>query len=321
MRFLFCGAFLSMFLIQACAQADRRASDAAAQRLLRQYNAGAYDSIFLSFAPEMQQALPKPATADFFGGLRKDAGKITAQQFVRIQGAAAIYRSTYERGAFLTELVLARDGRIAGLLIKPDTEAPLPVLPKARTLMTFPLSGEWFVFWGGDTREQNYHVVAPAQQGAFDFVMRGPDRRSFRTNGARNEDFYAFGQPLLAPCDGEVVLATDGIADNVPGVMNAQTPLGNAVVIRSDAGEYVVLAHFRRGTVAVKRGQRVKAGMRLGAVGNSGNSSEPHLHLHLQDKPDPQTARGIKCYFRMLQVNGAARTDYSPVRGDRIRRE
>ncbi|RYY99925.1 MAG: DUF3887 domain-containing protein [Chitinophagaceae bacterium] len=318
MRPLLIAVLMSLCFLQTSAQVFRPAYDAAADRLQRQYNAGAYDSIFLSFSPAMQRALPPAATAQFFDNLKAGAGNISTQRFASERGPVAIYRARFERGAFFTELVLAPDGRIAGLMIKPDTEAPLPEMPPNQTAMTFPLQGEWTVFWGGDTREENYHVTVPAQQGAFDLVITGPNGRSFRSNGARNEDFFAFGQPLLAPCDGEVVVAVDGIPDNRPGVMNAQVPLGNVVVLRTAAGEFAVLAHFRRGSVAVRPGQAVRAGERLGAVGNSGNSSEPHLHFHLQDRVDLQTAQGIKCYFGELRVNGAVRTRYSPVRGERI---
>ncbi|MNY29039.1 hypothetical protein D3C86_1630580 [compost metagenome] len=62
----------------------------------------------------------------------------------------------------------------------------------------------------------------------------------------------------------------------------------------------------------------VKRGQLLGLCGNSGNSSEAHLHFHIQDQEDFTMATGIKCYFDKLKVNGADKTEYSPVKGDKV---
>ena len=101
--------------------------------------------------------------------------------------------------------------------------------------------------------------------------------------------------------------------------MNPAQALGNSVTLLTDKGEYIVYAHFEKGTVKVKQGDRIQRGQLLGNCGNSGNSSEPHLHLHMQDGPNMLTAVGIKVFFDQLLVNKEIREDYSPVRLDRIR--
>src|SRR5690606_30900013 len=83
--------------------------------------------------------------------------------------------------------------------------------------------------------------------------------------------------------------------------------VGNAVVLDIGDGVYAVLAHLRRGSVRVRKGDRVRAGDVLGEVGNSGNSSEPHLHFHLMDRPRPGTAAGVPFAFR-YESDGEVRT-------------
>jgi murein DD-endopeptidase MepM/ murein hydrolase activator NlpD len=90
------------------------------------------------------------------------------------------------------------------------------------------------------------------------------------------------------------------------------------VVIKTTKGEYVFFAHFKQHSIVVKQGQQVKTGELLGLCGNSGNSSEPHLHFHLQNVEDMILATGVKCFFDQLKVNGVLRSDYSPVKGDKI---
>ena len=87
---------------------------------------------------------------------------------------------------------------------------------------------------------------------------------------------------MLAPADGLIVGAADGYADNRPGTNSDRA---NHVVIDIGAGRYVLMAHLMQGSVTVEIGDRVRRGQPLAAVGNNGHSSEPHLHLQVQDSP------------------------------------
>ena len=185
--------------------------------------------------------------------------------------------------------------------------------------MHLPFNGEWAVFWGGDTKEQNYHVNVKFQKNAFDIVINNDQGKSYRTNGKANEDYYAFGKDILAPCDAEVVLSVDGVKDNIPGIVNAMYVPGNSVMLKTKNNEFILLAHFKQGSVKVRQGDSVKQGQNLGLCGNSGNSSEPHLHFHIQNIEDMSQATGVKCYFEKIEVNGITKTDYSPVKGDKVR--
>lgn len=109
-------------------------------------------------------------------------------------------------------------------------------------------------------------------------------RLGLRADGWRPVEparYATFGTPLLAPCSGTVAIAVDGVPDMPVPVMDRQHMAGNFVMI--DCGEFAVaLAHMRRGSVAVENGDQVQLGDPIGEMGNSGNSSEPHLHLHAQ---------------------------------------
>ena len=148
------------------------------------------------------------------------------------------------------------------------------------------------------------------------------DGKTHRGDGKKNEDYYAFGREVLAPADGKVIEVIEGVRDNKPGSMNAFSALGNCVVIQHREDEVSVLAHFRQGTIKVKAGDAVKRGQVLGQCGNSGNSSEPHLHYHLQHSPIIQDGLGIKCVFQKMEVGKEGkretRTSYSPVKGETV---
>jgi murein DD-endopeptidase MepM/ murein hydrolase activator NlpD len=104
--------------------------------------------------------------------------------------------------------------------------------------------------------------------------------------------------------------------------MNPYSALGNAVLIQHGPQEVSVLAHLKNGSVRVAAGDKVKRGQIVGLCGNSGNSSEPHLHFHLQNTPIIQDATGIKVFFAQLLVGAREKSepkrDYSPVKGDTI---
>ncbi|MEV0487203.1 M23 family metallopeptidase [Streptomyces sp. NPDC050508] len=148
--------------------------------------------------------------------------------------------------------------------------------------LRFPLEGVWYVVQGGG-RPLNHHVRIPEQRGAVDLVGLG--RYGTRTRADHEPTAYAaYGRAVRSPCDGRVISAEDSIEDQRPdagGRLRYQPLYGNHVFI--DTGrEIVKLAHLRAGSLTVSRGDVVHAGQLLGETGNSGNTSEPHLHLHAE---------------------------------------
>ena len=130
------------------------------------------------------------------------------------------------------------------------------------------------------------------------------------------EIFVGFGRPILAPTAGRVALVHDGEPDHearrsqlalVPYMLGqprrarrgAPGLAGNHVVIAMGSdGPFVLLAHLQRGSVQVQPGQWVSAGVPVARCGNSGNSTEPHLHLQVTDSTDWTSARGLPLAFR-----------------------
>ncbi|MFN8336326.1 MAG: peptidoglycan DD-metalloendopeptidase family protein [Cyclobacteriaceae bacterium] len=317
MRF-FCLLVCLACCINGFSQEDQRSKDAAS-KFESLYNAGKYNDIFAMFNPAMQTALPADKTNTFFTQVKTQAGNLKQRAFERYEAGFASYKAEFERVTFRLNIAVDDAGLIGGLFIKPYVADMTPKPERNSVKLILPFKDEWTVFWGGDTREQNYHVDYVAQKNAFDIVIRDSNGKSYLTHGKTNEDYYAFGKELIAPCDGEVVLVVDGIKDNVPGQMNAIYVPGNTVVIKVAANEYLLFAHFKQHSIVVKEGQKIKQGQLLGLCGNSGNSSEPHLHFHIQNVENMMNATGIKCYFDNIIVNGSPKSDYSPVKGERIR--
>jgi len=308
-------AFLSIFN-SANSQIEKENYKQVSTRFVSFYNVDKNDSIVAMFSPEMNAALPLDKFSQVTAGLKVQFGVIKKIRFVRLQSASALYETTFDNAVLGMTITLNPKNEIAGLLFKPYTEAKEII--RNNTKMKLPFKGEWSVTWGGDTKEQNYHVESVAQKNAFDFLIYDEKGLTHKGTGEANEDYYAFGKELYAPCDGEVVLVVDGIKDNIPGILNPIYIPGNTVIIKTANGEFVFFAHFKQHSIVVKQGQKVTTGALLGLCGNSGNSSEPHLHFHLQNTEDMTKATGAKCFFDQLKVNGVLKSDYSPVKGDKI---
>ncbi len=298
-------------------QSEKAKHKIVADKFEKYYNAGKYDSIFVLFSDGMRKFSPLDKTITFLSGLKKDAGQITKRQFVNYKKGATSYKTNFEKALLSLDIAVDNDSKIAGYYIGEF----VPIPERNVTQMQLPFKNEWTVTWGGDTKELNYHVESKAQKNAFDFLITDNKGETHQGKGEKNEDYYAFGKELFAPCDGEIVLAVDGVKDNQPGIKNPIYVPGNSIFLKTEKNEYMLFAHFKQFSIVVKQGQKVKQGQLLGLCGNSGNSTEPHLHFHLQDIEDMVEATGIKCYFHELIVNGKKMTDYSPIKNDKIKIE
>lgn len=302
-------------------QTEKETAKKVSAEFEKYYNSDEYQKIFDLFSPEMKSALPIEQTTDFLKGLKSQAGKIVKREFVKYEQTYASYKTTFEQAIFTVNISLDNNAKINGLYVKPFKEDNLPKLERNKTNLILPFNGEWTVFWGGDTKELNYHVENEAQKNAFDLVITDQKGKTFKTDGKTNEDYYAFGKELIAPCDAEVVLAVDGVKDNIPGELNPIYVPGNTVILKTANNEYLFFAHFKQNSIVVKQGQKVKQGELLGLCGNSGNSSEAHLHFHIQNVEDMNKATGAKCYFGKIIVNGELKKDHSPIKGEKIKNE
>lgn len=141
----------------------------------------------------------------------------------------------------------------------------------------WPLQEKTLVGWGGDSVKDNKpHAVWASERWAYDLVMEPSNVHSKRL-----EDYGIYGKEVVAPVTGTVIAAYDEEKDITPDTEDFLSMEGNHVYIKIDeTGTYLLLNHLKKGSVTVKIGDHVKAGDLIGRVGNSGSTSEPHLHIH-----------------------------------------
>lgn len=291
-------------------------------RMVKAVNEADYPGIQADFSKIMLDAFPLDKLTPFFQSLSAEYGKIQKLDQPRYTPPnQTVFPAHFERGILDIKIVLDDQDKIIGLWFLPHT-TDMPVPEKNEIKLSLPFKGKWLVFWGGDTKELNQHHDAPNQRFAFDFLGADEQGKIRKGKAQVNEDYFAFGREVLAPADGNVTDVINGVRDNVPGSMNPYSALGNAVFIQHREHEVSVLAHLKLGSITVKVGNKVKRGQVIGLCGNSGNSSEPHLHYHLQNTPIIQDGTGIKCYYQKVIVlengNKKSKTNYSPIKGETI---
>lgn len=195
------------------------------------------------------------------------------------------------------------------------------------TIVAAPVSGRWLAINSPATKVPSHGVRMYGQTYAIDLAHEPgcsddcdePSanlRPQFGGKPAMRdpEIFPAFGQPVYAMVSGEVVRASDWRRDhrsrsNVLALLYLMCEgaireiggpgfiVGNQVTIRSESGEFALVAHLQRGSLAVRVGDQVRAGQMIGRCGNSGNSSEPHVHAQLMDRASPWTGQGLPMAF------------------------
>ena len=309
--------------------ADDAAVLARGRELSALFLAGDTASVYAQMEPGMQRFVRDAESfAKFGAGARKQLGEEVALVAENVKPGAGY--ATYERIArfaavaepYALRIDLAADGKIAGFAVMPHVvrePAPskrLDYVTKAS--LRLPFDGEWFVGWGGRTVEQNVHALHPQQRFAYDLLI-ARNGRTHDGDGVRVEDYYCWDAPILAPADGVVVTAIGDVPDQEPGEMDKRNLAGNHVIIDLGDGEYAVMAHFRRGSLRVKPGDAVKRGEEIGRCGNSGNTSEPHLHFHVQSSPRLEEGEGLPAAFVDYVADGAVVARGEPVRGQVVR--
>jgi hypothetical protein len=145
------------------------------------------------------------------------------------------------------------------------------------------------------------------QRFAIDFNRLDADYRLTAGDPSLNTSAPGYGQPVLAVADATVVAAVDQYPDQIPGAMTGVTLenlRGNEVVLDLGDGRYALYAHLKPGSVRVREGERVQQGQVIGELGNSGNSSGPHLHFLVMDAPSGLVADGVPYVFADFWLTG-----------------
>src|SRR5262249_38106304 len=161
--------------------------------------------------------------------------------------------------------------------------------------------------------------IETAETFAIDWAKVKNDR-IFDGDGKRVEQYYGFGENVLAVADGTVVSIHDGMPDETPSVLMVPKSKsdygGNNVFVEIAANVFAWYAHLRQGSLTVKVGDTVKAGVPIAQLGNSGPSEGPHLHFGLLDKPDPIAGRSLPFVFNSFTLDGEV--DFRSSTADRL---
>lgn len=165
--------------------------------------------------------------------------------------------------------------------------------------VNWPFAGKTVVGWGGDSLNTNLpHITWASERWAYDLVME-----PYNTGSHNPDDYGIWNQEILSPASGIVIAAYDEEPDIEPGSESFLSMEGNHVYLKLDeTGTYLLLNHLKQNSLTVKIGEHVQTGDLLGRVGNSGSTSEPHLHIHHQRQnpvltPHPVLAEGLPLYF------------------------
>jgi Peptidase family M23 len=220
--------------------------------------------------------------------------------------------------------VIADDGRTHDIALHAITvfsEKPIVVAP--------PLRGVWIagdsVNNGSDAAHRRAILITDgmswlAQRYAIDWVQIQKVDGAYTTwKGAedKNESYFCYDQPIYSVGAGKVVGMADGLPENVPHSGKYAVELsfdnagGNHVVVEIAPHRYVLYAHMKPGTVRVKVGDTVGVGDILGHVGNTGSSTEPHLHMHIVDRPSFLAGNGLPYEFTAFDASGPVEADVS----------
>lgn len=199
-----------------------------------------------------------------------------------------------------------------------------------------PVSGEWVAINSPAERVPSHGTHYFGQTYAFDLARLNPQRAGFSNRNILRqflffvpaESFLAWNQPVYAAFPGRVVASGDGWPDRRrvnsvwqllraafarrPSSSDYRPLLGNYCMVSGAIG-VAVYAHLGSGSLTVKVGETVDSGQRLGMVGNSGNSTMPHLHFHVMDSEYPETAKGVPVAFRNYYVIEAESLRHVPV--------
>jgi hypothetical protein len=221
---------------------------------------------------------------------------------------------------------LAPDAPYATIIASLEIAGPeLSVDPVAPVVIAPPLRGTGWLNANGccDTSaHRSFRLVVDGarivkpETFAIDW-MRIEDGQLFTGDGTRNEDYFAFGAEVLAVADGMVISVSDGMAEDTPNeppttIHKESDYGGNHLVIEIEPGVYAFYAHLQPGSIRVQAGDAVTAGQALALLGNTGNSTAPHLHFSVMDGPDGLNANSLPFVIDGWTLAGTASPESTP---------
>jgi murein DD-endopeptidase len=213
--------------------------------------------------------------------------------------------------------------------------AVIPIATTTPPVISSPLRGsDWYAANGPGNLSPHRRALIPidgkariAQRFAIDWVQLRPNGETFTGDPKDNQNYRAYGTEVLAVADATVVTTKDGIPQNVPGIESRAVPItletigGNHIILDLGHGFFAFYAHLQPGSLRVKVGDRVHRGQVLALLGNSGNSTEPHLHFHVANANSPLGAEGVPYLldsFEELKPSPGQRHNQLPLQNELV---
>jgi hypothetical protein len=204
------------------------------------------------------------------------------------------------------------------------TIAELVLANRLPPIMTPPLKGGGWLVINGCGSTGGAHraaiqtvngILVNSQRFAIDWMLADDEGRMVKGDGNILENWVGYGKPILAAADGVVIQTEDNLPDQIPGTLPDPATIslsnvnGNHVVIDHGHNIFTFYAHLKPGSLNVTVGDTVKSGDRLGLLGNTGNTSAPHLHFHVMTGPSTLGSDGVPFVFDSFHLQGTATMD------------
>jgi hypothetical protein len=249
------------------------------------------------------------------------ADRLKPQEPVLASGAAGIvyvflnFASRETPSELDNSLVVEPDGKPGDVQMIPRGALKLEKRAAAATIDA-PLAGDRWLAANGPSNTSSHRRAVIVLDGrarsperyAIDWVKLGEDGDTFTGDQYKNSSYHAYDLPVAAVADGRVIEMLDGVPENIPHSeklaidITPATASGNNIVEDIGGHRYVGYAHFRPGTVTVKIGDSIKRGQVIGKLGNTGNSTEPHLHIQICDAPSFLSCDGVPMQFKNIAL-------------------
>ena len=176
-----------------------------------------------------------------------------------------------------------------------------------------PFAGKWTVVNGGASKELSHSWGIVSQRYAYDFLIVDDEGKTRSGDAGSVGSYYCYGKDIIAPADGVVVGLSkkyrDSFVDGKNAYCDALNIAGNFIVIKHGDGEYSFIAHIKKDSIVVKIGDTVRQGDVIAKCGNSGNSSEPHIHFQLQSRKSFFFSAGLPIAFSGINARDKAGYD------------
>jgi hypothetical protein len=166
-------------------------------------------------------------------------------------------------------------------------------------VLELPFNGIWIAGHAGASLQTNSHF---RNKYAIDFLKLGSDNRFYKEKEDSVTDFYSYNEPVFSPANAIVTQVVDSVESDLMFQLDTINAGGNFIILDIGNGKYVFFGHLKKASIAVKTGDTISMGTYIGRVGNSGNSTVPHLHMHVQNKSISDQEDKITYPFRFRNI-------------------